>query len=409
MTRDDGSLLAQARSQIEAVNRLAGDDPVRIGILTPLTGPGDATAGSLVVRGACLGARYIRERGGVDGGRQIAFSLENDQASAAEEGMQRSAVGGLAKLALADEVVAALGQWHLRTTSAVAHAAERLRLPIFIENGHRTVTAERLSTVFRTYYSVGDRSRLMVDFMATHGMTKVAILAADTVFGLSTADALEEFGAAAGLEFLRFDFDQEDTTDLRPQLTKVRDFQPDMLINDGVVRTNYLIANQAVEVGLRPAVPMMVTFGFPLRSADYWRLAGPEGNGVIWPGTYYRPSWPGMTDVGTWFTRAYREQWGSFPVDTSMSAFTDVTIIARALETATSAGPEGLIASLEAQEFDTWRGPVAFTRDGEHWHHDVPGICLMQYHRFGQDFDEAAVIYPDAGKTGEYRAQDELG
>jgi branched-chain amino acid transport system substrate-binding protein len=404
MSTTETTVENRARAEIATVNAAAEADAVHIGILTPLSGPGDATAGELVVRGACLGARYAREHLG----RTVRFSVQNDQAGAAEEGMQRSAVGGLAKLAMVDEVIAALGQWHLRTTPWVADTAEKLGLPMFIENGHSTVTAEGRRTIFRTYYTVAERSRMMVDFMAAEGMRKIAILAADTVFGLQTAQTLEDFAKEAGMEVLRFDFAQETTDDLRPELTRIRDFGPDILINDGVVRTNYLIVHQAVELGLLPAVPMMATFGYPLRSADFWRLAGPAGLGFVWPATYYRPSWPGLTEVGRWFTEAYRETYGSFPPDTSLSAFTDVTIIVRALANAARQDRAALIDSLEAQSFPTWRGDVRFTQVGEHLHHDAPDIYLMQYQKPEQDFDEAAIVWPPAVRTDDYRTPQQL-
>jgi branched-chain amino acid transport system substrate-binding protein len=403
-TAPDGSTAEErAHAEVAAVNAVAGEDAVPIGIITPLTGPGDATAGELVVRGACLGAEYARTHLG----RSVRFVVQNDQASAAAEGMQRSAVGGVAKLAMVDDVVAALGQWHLRTTPWVAETANRLGLPIFIENGHSTVTAEGRRMVFRTYYTVAERSRMMVDFMTKHGIRRIAILAADTVFGLSQADTLQQLATGAGIEVLRFDFPQETTEDLREQLTQVRDFAPDLIVNDGVVRTNYLIIRQAEELGLRPSVPMMVTFGYPMRSQDFWRNAGPAGNGIIWPATHYRPSWPGLTEIGQWFTQAYRHKYGSFPPDTCMSAFTDVTLIVKALD----GGPADrtrLVEALESRPYDTWRGPVRFTAVGEHLHHDAPDICLMQYHNQEQDFDDAAIIWPPATQTGQYLGPDEL-
>jgi branched-chain amino acid transport system substrate-binding protein len=79
-----------ARAEIEEVNRDAGNNPVKVGILTPLTGPGDPVAGFLVARGARLGAEYVRENGGALN-RQIAFVMRNDQATAYADGMQWSA------------------------------------------------------------------------------------------------------------------------------------------------------------------------------------------------------------------------------------------------------------------------------------------------------------------------------
>lgn len=397
-----------ARDEIEAVNRNAGDNPVKVGILSPLTGPGDPVAGFLVARGARLGAEYVRENGGTLG-RQIAFVLRNDQATAYADGMQCSVVGEVAKLAMIDKVTAILGQWHLRTAPYAAELCERIGIPMFVENGHSAVTASGYRTIFRTYFSIEDRVPLMLDLLAEQGLRRLALLAADTVFGLETADMLEAYGTAThGMEFLRFDFPQETTTDLRPQLKKVAEFEPDVIINDAVVRTNYLMIQQAAELGLRPRVPMMVTFGFPMRSADFWREAGPAGNGILWPATCYRPSWAGLTDVGRWFTQRYADRYDSAPPDTCLSAFTDVTLIARAVAAAGTDDRDAVIDALENGEFPTWRGPVRFARGSRHWHHSPPPLQIMQYQQVGQDFDEAAIVFPGAVADGSYRSPAEL-
>lgn len=396
-----------ARADIDAANAESGDRPIKVGILTPLTGPGDPVAGVLVSRGARIGAEYVREHG-VAGGRGISFVMRNDQASAAADGMARSVVGELAKLAEIDQVTAVLGQWHLRTAPYAAALCEKLGLPMFVENGHSDVTVGN-RTIFRTYFSIADRVPVMLDFVAAQNMRKVAILAADTRFGLDTADTLEEYGRSAhGMEFIRFDFPQETTTDVREQLRETVRFGPDVIINDGVVRTNYMIVKQATELGLRPQVPMMVTFGFPMRSEDFWRETGDSGNGILWPTSLYRPSWGGMTEIGHWFTERYRSRYHSFPPDTSLSAFTDVTLIARAVELAGDDDRGKVIEALESADFPTWRGPVRFERGERHWHHSPPPVQIMQYQKPGQSFDEAAVVYPPSLADAVYRGPDEL-
>src|ERR1019366_2019109 len=342
---------SRALQEIENINHIARlSKTIKIGILTPLTGPGDAVAGELIVRGACLGAEYIREQGGVHDGKQIELIVQNDQATAAVEGMQRSAVAGLVKLAMIDEVLCVLGQWHLRTSEIVAKTAERLGLPIFIENGHNTIAAQQRRTLFRTYFTIADRVPLMLRFKKEQKMDRIGILAANTVFGKMIADNIEEFNQKMGfnLKLIRFDFDQESTTEVYTQLKQVKKFHPNLIINVGVVRTNYMIINQAAEVGLRPTLPMMVAFPFPMRSDDYWRLTGESGNLVIWPSTLYRPSWSGLTEIGHWFTTRYSQKYGNFPPDNALNAFTDITIIAQALERVSGETQDDLIQGLES-------------------------------------------------------------
>ncbi|WFE29883.1 ABC transporter substrate-binding protein [Solwaraspora sp. WMMD791] len=396
-----GTPESRARDLISSVNAQAGPDASPLGILTPLTGPGDPVAGELIVRGASLGATYLRESGIAD----LRFVVQNDQASAADEGMQRSAVAGLAKLAVVDDVLAVVGQWHLRTAEHVTRTAELLGVPIFVENGHNTITARHRRTLFRTYFSIADRVPMIIDFLAEQKLLRLGIIAPNTVFGSMMADTVEQAAAAAeGFSTVRFDFDQESTTEVYDELRKIKDFEPDVLINCGVVRTNYMVINQATEIGLLPGTQLLVMFPFPMRSDDYWRLAGEAGNLVIWPATTYRPSWPGLTPIGRWFTDRYSASFGSFPPDNALNAFTDVTVIGQALAAAGVPDREALLTTLEAGTFDTWRGPVSFDRGAEHWHHSPPEFMLMQYQAYGQSFDDAAVIHPAATRTATYLA-----
>ncbi len=393
----------RARELVAEVNAGAGENPLRIGIITPLCEPGDPTAGELVVRGACLGAEYVKERGGVRGGRQIEFVLYNDQATAQSEGMARSSAAQMTKLALVDDVVAAMGQWHLRTTPWVVDVATRYGVPTFIENGHSFITAQKRRNVFRAYFSIADRVPVMLDFAHEQGMRRIGLIAADTVFGQMTADTLVEYGQQRyGMEFLRFDFAQDDTTDFRDELRAIQFYEPDLFINGAVIKTNYLIIQQAAELGLIPATPMMVTFGFPLRSADFWRLSGEAAVGTMWPGMRYRDSWEGLTDVGRWFIDRYSQRYGQFPPDTALTHFTDVTIIAAALDAARSESREDLLDALEAMEFPTWQGPIRYERGPAHWHHVAPELVLMQYQKMDQLFDDSAIIHPPKHATASY-------
>jgi branched-chain amino acid transport system substrate-binding protein len=397
----------RARRNVEAVNREAGPNPIRVGVLTPLTPPGDPTAGELISRGARIGAEHVREHGGVLGGRNVELLLVNDVEGADDTTMGESAVRGLRRLDEQD-AVAVCGQWHLRTSGAVARTAEELGLPMFVENGDSDATRRRRA-VFRTYFTIANRAPVVMEFLASVGHRRIAVVASDTVFSQTTANEVERIGGAEhGMEFLRFDFSQGSVTDIRPELEQVRDWGPDAIVNAGVIRTNYLFIQQAAELGLRPSVPMMVGFSFPTRSTDFWRLSGDAGLGITWPGSLYRPSWEGLTDVGRWCIARYAELYDDFPPDTVLSAFTDVTLVAQALDVAGKEDRDALIAALESREWTIWRGPVRFERGEEFWHHDSPELVVWQYQEVGQQFDDAAIVYPPERQTKPYKTPAEL-
>jgi branched-chain amino acid transport system substrate-binding protein len=393
---------SRARDLVEAHNRSLGAshaDALPVGVLTPLSGPGDPVAGELVVRGAVLGARYAGEHGGMP----VRLLLENDQRGADVEHMSRSAVGGLAKLAFLDRVSAVVGQWHLRTTPTVIDMAEELGLPVFIENGHNTATHGR-QQVFRTYFSIADRAPLMAGFAASRGWKKISVIAADTVFGQMLADTLcQELAATIpDVQLHRIDFAQDGVADLREELKQAAEFGPDLLLNVGVVRTNYMVIEGGREAGLLPGTPMMVCFPFPMRSADYWRLAGEAGAGVLWPATRFSPSWEGLTPIGRWFVDTYHQEFGSYPPDNTLNSFTDVTILAQAARAAGATDRAAVHKALCSATFDTWRGPVSFPWSPDTGHHQPPEIVLQHYRSVGDSADEAVIVWPPESVTGEY-------
>lgn len=399
----------RAQRLIDAANRAAEAVPperrVRVGILTPLTEPGFPAAGELMARGAVLGAQYVREFDLAGDGRQFELVLENDQAGASEEGMGRSAVGAMAKLAVFEKVAAVIGQWHLRTTPWAVEIAEKFGVPIFIENGHDAITMRQYRTVFRSYFSIADRVPLMLDFIAAQGARRVAAIAPDTVFGAMLSDAVEAGGRARGLEMLRLDYPQLATQTFRPYLERIAAFEPDWIVNLGVMAkpTAIDIMREAAEAGLRPRIPMMLSFSFPNNSAAYWEAIGEAGVGVVWPALEFRSNWPGLTAIGRWLIERYQAEYGAFPPDPVLNAFTDLTLVAQAVARAGSAEREAIVAALEAGSFATWRGQVAFERGAEHWHHSPPPIQLLQYQQPNQTFEEAAIVYPPERKNADYQ------
>ena len=53
--------------------------------------------------------------------------------------------------------------------------------------------------------------------------------------------------------------------DLTPQLLEIKNWNPDVLLNGGIGTPTYLIIKQAYDIGLFPAVPMLVSYDLPVR------------------------------------------------------------------------------------------------------------------------------------------------
>src|SRR5215510_12788059 len=125
---------------------------VKIGVLTPLSPPGDAIAGQFIVRGAKMAAEDINARGGVLGGRKVEAVVEDDG------GTPEKGVAGLRKLASQDQVVAVVGQFHSSVMTAVQQVAEQFKVPVFATQASaREITERHLNYTFRTHVIDADR------------------------------------------------------------------------------------------------------------------------------------------------------------------------------------------------------------------------------------------------------------
>src|SRR6266498_1527090 len=227
--------------------------PVKIGVLTPLSPPGDATAGQFISRGAKMAADEINAKGGVLGGRKIELVVEDDA------GTPEKGAAGLRKLVSQDRVVAVVGQFHSSVTEAVQDLAEQLKVPVFLTQASaKKLTEKHLTYTFRTHVIDPDRVTLWNKWIQQQGFKRVAILAENTDYGVGLIEETKKQFASMGVkaELKSIIFDRA-VVDLTPQLLEIKNWKPDLFINVGIGTPMYLISKQAFDVGLIPATPML--------------------------------------------------------------------------------------------------------------------------------------------------------
>src|SRR5881227_389542 len=78
--RGAGALCVLAAAALPFGAPQAADPPLVVGLVIPLSPPGDPTAGQLIRRGAELAIEHINgAMGGVIGGRKVALSVQDSQ------------------------------------------------------------------------------------------------------------------------------------------------------------------------------------------------------------------------------------------------------------------------------------------------------------------------------------------
>jgi len=369
--------------------------PVKIGVLTPLSPPGDASAGQFIVRGAKMGAEDVNARGGVLGGRKIELVVEDDA------GTPEKGVAGLRKLTTQDQVAAVIGQFHSSVMGAVQTLAEQFEIPVFsTQASARGITEQHLNYTFRTHVIDPDRVQLWNRWIKQHGFKRVALLTENTDYGVGlveeTKKQFKTMEVQAELKTIIFD---RAVVDLTPQLLEIKNWNPDIVLNGGIGTPAYLIIKQAYDIGLFPAVPMLVSYDLPVR-AEYWKNLGDKGNYLAYI-VYYHPTMK-LTARGEAFRKTYQEQFKEEPVYGAFNAYTQVVLLADALNAAKSDKGADLVKALLNNTFEGWNGTISFLRgEGPYWQQWSPPILFTQYTKPEQPFADVKMIFPPELKTGD--------
>ena len=187
--------------------------------------------------------------------------------------------------------------------------------------------------------------------------------------------------------------------DLTPQILEIKNWKPDLFINVGIGTPLYLITKQAYDVGLFPAVPMLMSYDAPSRP-EYWNTLGEKGTFATFI-VYYHPTMK-LTPRGEAFRARYLEQFKEQPVYGGLNAYAQVMLLADAMNAGKTDKPEDIVKSLLANKFVGWNGTIAFTRgEGPYWQQWTPPMLFLQYTKPEQAFPEAKIIYPPELKTGD--------
>src|SRR5262245_54576990 len=365
-----------------------GQGPIKIGVLTPLSPPGDATAGQFIVRGAKMAAEEINGQGGLLGGRKIELIVEDDG------GTPEKGAAGLRKLVSQDKVSAVVGQFHSSVAEAVQDLAEQLKVPVFMTQASaKKLTDKHLNYTFRTHVIDADRVTMWNKWIQQQGFKRVAILAENTDYGVGLIEETKKQFASMNVkaELKSIIFDRA-VVDLTPQLLEIKSWKPDLFINVGIGTPMYLISKQAFDVGLTPATPMLISYDAPARP-EYWKNLGDKGNYAVFI-IYYHPTMK-LTTRGEDFRARYREQFKEEPVYGGLNAYAQVMLLSDAMGAAKSDKPDDIVKTLLANKFMGWNGMIAFTRGaGPYWQQWTPPILFLQYIKPEQPFTEAKIIYP---------------
>jgi branched-chain amino acid transport system substrate-binding protein len=135
---------------------------------------------------------------------------------------------------------------------------------------------------------------------------------------------------------------------------------------------------------------------------EYWRTVGEKGNFVTFI-VYYHPTMK-LPARGEAFRKKYIADFKEDPVYGAFNGFTQILLLADAINMAKSDRGEDVAKALSTGKFEGWNGTISFPRgDGPYWQQWTPPMLITQYTRVEQPFADVKISFPPEFKTGEWQ------
>ena len=116
-------LLAAATALLMApATAVLAQEPIVLGVITPLSPPGETSLGQQVKRGSEIAVEYLNEKGGVLG-RKLALSIQDSQ------GKNELGVAAYRRLVSNEKAVVVFGFIHSGVNIAVNEVAKEMGIP----------------------------------------------------------------------------------------------------------------------------------------------------------------------------------------------------------------------------------------------------------------------------------------
>lgn len=349
-------------------------EPITLGLVSPLSEPGDARSGDAIKKTADLWIKMTNEAGGI-AGRPVKLAVYDDQ------GKVEVGVSGVERAITEDGASAILGVWSSSVTLAQMEVAKGYDVPLLaFYSWADDITAKNYEQVFRIGPYNSQIAAQLVPFVEDRGYKQVVVLAEDTAYGLGFAEAFEKAMAGReGIEIETVQF-QAQTQDLTAPLSRIASTVPDAMIVQGVFAATNLSIKQAREVGLKSDI--IAGWDWPLLP-DYWGAVGEAGVGVIYP-TFSDPSL-NVTDTGKAFIEGYKSAYGSEPAIFQYYLWDTFNAVKAAIEESGSSAPATLVKTLPNVSFEGTIGPVSFRNE-------AGSVNFHQWDKFAMFFKQLGAV-----------------
>jgi len=318
---------------------------VRIGLSGPFTG-GSSPMGESMRNGVRLAVDEINSAGGIQG---VPIELiERDDTANEKVGAK------IAEELTRSRVVATIGIVNTGVGLASIDHYQRSRIPLVVAVSTGPMLTRKFAPpaaaanyIFRVSPTLDLEARVLAADLKKKSLTRVALLADNTVYGESGATAFAEQARLAGLDLVsqfRFKIGESDMSSL---IKNARAAGAQAIVGWGIGPELAAIAKSMRAAGWR--APLMGSWTLSMR--NFIDLAGAAGDGALMPQTFIQDA--GSTAKNS-FLLAYRRMFRTELIPSPMSAaqgYDGMHLLAHAIRQARSLDGDAIRMALENLNF----------------------------------------------------------
>jgi branched-chain amino acid transport system substrate-binding protein len=395
---------AAATSLATGVQVARAADPVKVGVLFPLTGnaaaAGQAAKAALEVAADIVNDAHPELAGiplAKDAGIPSLGGAKLDLVFVDHQGNPSVAQQQALRLATQDKVNVLFGAYQSSCTLTATPVAERNGIPFVVgDSAALNITQRGFKWLFRVTPIATDFADAYVRFFADmnkagHKVASVSVVNENTDYGTSVGDAVEAAAKKAGLTVANRIPYSASTTDVSAQVLQLKDKNPDVVIFISYTSDSILYMKTMKNLDYRPSMVLGDDSGFS--DPSFIPAVFEVAQGVM-----NRSAWdigkPGSATAK--INDMYKAKTGRDLDDTSGRDMQAMLVLADALNRAGSVAPEKVQAALKATDLKPeqlmmgYRG-VKFDETGQNI---LASTYLIQL--FGKDYK---VVWPEAAAT----------
>ena len=248
----------------------AGNDPIKVGFIAPLSGA-NAAVGQSNQTGVELAVEEINAAGGING-RKLELYAYDDENDA------NVAVSMCNKLIQNDGVCAIVGSTNSSVTLGAMTITQDEGIPELTPNSSgAAITNNGQKYIIRVQLNDLKMAKACVDYAVEQGYKNIALMYQDDDYGRGGEQVVVDVLKGYGMELVADEAFDPASDDMNAQLVKVKAGEPDCLIMWCMYTPGATIATQARQLG----IDCQLMGGGGLTNAKLFELGGENVVGVI--------------------------------------------------------------------------------------------------------------------------------